>query len=294
MKLLIVGASGFIGRNLVRAAADTRWEVYGTYWRAEDFPRFAREFGCSAIRYNLLGATKSLDADGCIYAAGNSSHLKSVQSPLEDLAMNLEALNRFLTGFSGGLVFMGSAAVYEGNSGKVSPDTRTDPQMPYAITKLASEQYIRHYMKRGTLEWGTILRLYYTYGPHDHPNRLIPLLIRAVDEGREVFPVTSAEGSLLDPLYVSDVAGAAIAAADGRAADRCLDLCGGSPRTVPEIIKEALDVLDSDMDVTTQPREGEVPVRFFSSPDACRSELGIGPFVPFATGLHRYREWLRI
>src|SRR5213593_795712 len=118
MELLVVGASGFLGRNIVQLGSKQGWNVVGTYYKSKDFPRWSRRNGCEAVRWNLLERPRPWSADVAIYLAGNSDHLYSVSSPTVDLQLNTLGLVRFLEGFRGGLVFMSSAAVYEGHSGR--------------------------------------------------------------------------------------------------------------------------------------------------------------------------------
>jgi len=292
MRLLVVGGSGFLGRNILSTAAALDWELAATYWKDDGFPRFASQLGCSAVRHDLLGPPRNWEADACIYLAGNADHRRSVASPVDDLRLNAEGLIRFLAGYSGALVLMSTAAVYEGQSGGVSPETRTDPQMPYAISKLAAERYVKYHAAQGRLESATILRLYYAFGPHDRPSRLIPRLVRAAREGQKTFVVTAPRGTLLDPLFSEDVARAALAAAKGRGKGRTFDLCAGAPQTVPELIRAALNELGTEMALVEQPRTDETPVIFHSDPSPAMGELGLGPFVPFREGLRRYSDWL--
>ncbi len=292
MDLLVVGASGFLGRNVVECAGTSGRSVTATYWTDTTLPDFASQLGCDAVRYDLFGPPRAWDQDVCIYLAGNADHRASVESPVDDLRLNAEALNRFLAGFTGGLVFMGSAAVYDGRTGRISPAVPPNPTMPYAISKLASERYLWHRVERDRLAWATVLRLYYAYGRYDRPNRLVPRLVKAVLDGDGTFAVTSPRGSLLDPLWAGDVASAALAGAAGRAKGQTLDLCGGHPRTIPATVREALDGLGSKMGIVERTRADETPVRFHSSPERVRRRLGLEPFVPLKTGVLRYLDWI--
>ena len=292
MRLLVVGASGFVGKNVVALAANSGWTVAGTYLRAEDFPRYAAALGCEAIRYDLLSKIRTWDADVAVYLAGNSDHRASLASPAEDLRRNVEGLVLFLEGFSGGVVFLGSAAVYDGLEGRVSPESTLRPRLPYAISKLASEHYLRSYESRDRIPWATALRLYYAYGPYDRPSRLFPRVIQASRSGARVFEISSIQGSLLDPLYSEDVARAVLAAARGNARGRTLDLCSGHSRPVPDLVREILGALGSDMALVERPQKEETPARFLSDPKPCQEELGLGSFLPIREGVSRTAAWL--
>src|SRR6185436_9943957 len=80
MKLLVTGASGFIGRNLL-AALPRDWQVTAAYHRDASFPEFLRKrelAHVTALRVDLAdgGAVAALDDkqrsyDACVYLAAN-------------------------------------------------------------------------------------------------------------------------------------------------------------------------------------------------------------------------------
>lgn len=293
MRLLIVGASGFIGRNLVQAAVAAGWTVAGTYAHSPAFPAFAERLEAEAIRHEFGSPPPRWDADVCVYLAGNSDHRRARAAPLDDLRANAEGLVEFLSGYQGGLVFMSSAEVYQGLRGRVSPEVRIDPRMPYSISKLACEQYVKFFALRGSLSWYTILRLYYAFGPYDRPTRLIPRLVAAAQEGRREFTVTAPAGSLLDPLYVDDVCATILAAAEGRAKWEIFDVCGGQPRTVPRLAQEVLGILGADMALVDRPDPTEPPFLFHSDPAPARLRFGPSTPLPLETGVRKYADWVR-
>jgi len=291
MQLLILGASGFLGKNIVRLATQTGWETVGTFQGSRSFPKWAQKNGCRPIRYDLLTGKSKLPGDVCIYAAGNSSHLESVRNPVRDLRLNVEALARFLNTFRGGLVYISSAAVYEGHVGRVGPQECLRPTMPYAISKRTSEAYIEHHVSKGNLNWATILRLYYAYGLFDRPERLVPRLVSATQSRARKFRITSSKGTLIDPLFAEDVARAALSAATGRCANSTLDLCGGRPRPVPQFVREVIKYRGWTGSIVEVPRPDETPLRFYSSPNPARRKLNLTAFVTLENGLEKYVRW---
>lgn len=292
MKLLVVGASGFLGRNILRLASRKPWDVVGSYHESRDFPAFARRYGCTPVRHNLLARSRAWDADVCIYTAGTSDHLAASTSPVEDLQTNVEALCGLAGGFRGGLVFLGSAAVYDGHVGQVSPATPLRPTMPYAISKLACERYVDHFVASGSLEWATVLRLYYAFGPNDRPRRLIARLVRAALAGEKKFVVTAPRGGLIDPMYSEDVARAALRATKGIARGETLDLCAGQPRPVATVVRKALDAGGWRMRLISRPRPMETVMRFYSDPRHVRRALRLGSWLPFEDGVRHYARFL--
>jgi nucleoside-diphosphate-sugar epimerase len=188
-------------------------------------------------------------------------------------------------------VFISSAAVYEGHRGIVSPSTCLHPNLPYAISKMAAERYISFRSERGALDWATVLRLYYGYGPWDRPGRLIPRLVEASHSTSGTLLITAPAGSLVDPLYSEDIARAALAAASGKGRGETLDLCGGNPRTVPSLVREAARSMGWRLSVSSAPRPSEVPLRFHSTPLKAQRTLKLPDPTPLGEGIRRYVRW---
>src|SRR6185436_15495120 len=88
----------------------------------------------------LIAATGPVDA--VLYLAANGDPAASALRPVWDLKLNTLAPLLLLEQLRGGrFVFVSSGAVYDGLSGEVAPPTPVSPRLPYAISKLATEQY---------------------------------------------------------------------------------------------------------------------------------------------------------
>jgi len=153
MRLLVTGASGFLGRNVL-TQAPRDWDIVAVYHDALDFPEFVAHQGLRhvrAIRCDLTNASdvSSLRAttetsgpvDAALYLAANGDPAASARDPLRDLHLNTVALLTFLEHCPvPRLVYLSSGAVYDGLSGIVTPASRVEPRLPYSISKLASEE----------------------------------------------------------------------------------------------------------------------------------------------------------
>src|SRR5438093_12749877 len=158
MRVILTGASGFIGRNLLlRAPRD--WDIIAVYHRTADLESFVREHGLSQVRPVACDLTDETaarrlgqlagPADAALYLAANSDPAASAERPQWDLESNTMGLVNFLDGCTvDHLVYVSSGAVYDGLAGALSPASPGAPPLPYAISQLASEQYLRFFMQR--------------------------------------------------------------------------------------------------------------------------------------------------
>jgi nucleoside-diphosphate-sugar epimerase len=99
--------------------------------------------------------------DACVFLAANSDPAKSVEDPRYDWVANVGTLVKVLNTFHfNRFVFLSSGAVYDEHEEYVSPETTLPPRLPYAISKLACEHYVRAYHKKGTLQNYLIFRFF--------------------------------------------------------------------------------------------------------------------------------------
>ena len=89
-----------------------------------------------------------------LYLAANGDPAASSERPRWDLESNTVAFVTCLEHCPADhVVYVSSGAVYDGLRGAVSPATPVSPRLPYAISKLASEQYLRFFAEhRGTVD----------------------------------------------------------------------------------------------------------------------------------------------
>jgi UDP-glucose 4-epimerase len=303
MRLLVTGASGFLGKNLL-LSLPRETDLTAVYNRATDFRAFLRASGLGhvrAVRADLSRpeGVETVVAEGpfdsCVFLAANGDPALSVEHVAFDLGSNCATLVNLLERCSfGTLVFLSSGAVYDRLQGMVSPESCPRPRLPYAVSKLAAERYLEHFRVRGRVERTAVVRFFGAFGPHEPPRKVYTKLVRrfGIERSRR-FTIRGDGKNLIDAMYVSDAVRALRLILDAPPADRpVFDLASGQPLTLTELVRRAAAAFGLEPEISY---EGEVPERIeFRSADRFMAErFGFSPSVSLEDGLRRLHDHLK-
>lgn len=202
MRLVVTGASGFVGRHLLRALSG-RHEIVCIEL---DPAVLAGVGGVTVVEGDLsgrgwLGRLPS-SADAIIHLAQAAATFPAGADTLFAVnAASTQALSSY--GVGAGIrrsVLASSGSVYRPQARPITETDPVDPSGFYAATKAISELALRPYAS----EFGvSILRLFAPYGP-DQVDRMIPRLIQAVRDGQTITLYNGGEPRL-KPIHVSDL-----------------------------------------------------------------------------------------
>jgi nucleoside-diphosphate-sugar epimerase len=302
MNVIVTGASGFIGRNvLLRAPRD--WAIVALWHRTADLDEFIAEHRLThvrALRCNLLDAEDVAAvrravggrADAVMYLAANGDPAASSERPRWDLESNTTALVNFLERCPADhLVYVSSGAVYDGLSGAVTPATPVAPRLPYAISKLASEHYVRYFAeRRDTLGSYVNVRFFGAYGPYEAARKITTRWLQGMAAGQREFVVRGDGRNLIDFMYVDDAVDGFLTLLQARGERLTVDFASGAPVTVNDVVAAMARVLGVAVTVR---HEGVVPeyIEFSSADATMRDRFGIVPSIGFDEGLARFKTF---
>lgn len=308
MHLLVTGASGFLGRNAL-LQTPVKWDVVAVYHDALDFPAFLEQEGLRhvrAVRCDLTApsdvralkraAETSGPVDAALYLAANGDPAASTRDPLRDLRLNTIALLTFLEHCPvPRLVYLSSGAVYDGLKGVVTPDSRVDPHVPYAISKLACERYIRFYAdRRGAPASYVNVRFFGAYGPYEPLRKITTRFLSAVGRGDREFTLRGDGRNVIDFMYVDDaVRGLLKLVTDDRPVRTTIDLASGQPTSVNDIVAAMQRLAGSDMQVLRGGMTEEY-IEFRSGDRRMADDFTFTPQVTFDDGFERLRGFVSV
>jgi nucleoside-diphosphate-sugar epimerase len=292
---LVTGATGFIGRETLSRLADRGYEVHAV---ARSEPSSGSEAFWHAADLLEPGAAerllRSVRPSHLLHLAWFATPGEFWSSPENDRWV--EASTTLFREFAavGGerIVVAGTCAEYDWSSGVcVEGKTPLQPATPYGRSKhllherteqLASEVDI-------TAAWG---RIFFVYGPHEHPNRLVASVIGSLLRGTEA---RCSHGlQVRDFLHVSDVADAFVALLDAEAVGP-VNIASGSGtrvRDLVELVAAAIgrqDLLRFGA-VPAPPGDPEVLV---ADVHRLRAELAWAPRFSLEEGVTQTVEWWR-
>ena len=305
MKIVVPGASGFIGKNFILNAPKD-WEITAIYNKTE-LDDFIYEHGldnvtpykCDLSNQNEVSKMyKSIENefDVCLFLAANTSVPLSVNEPLTDLEMNTVSLLNFLKYFKANkIVFLSSGAVYDGLSGRVDPSMPLNPKIPYAISKLASENYIKFIAnKEEKIKNYIILRFFGAYGPYEPSRKIYTKLIQNFYfKKNDSFTVYGDGKNIIDAMYIDDATEALIKVVTHDIANCTIDFCSENPMTIDELVYASAKVFGIKNVCINHVGEIEEYIEFNVSSAAMNNLFEFKPSTKLEDGLEKLAKHLR-
>lgn len=302
-RVLVTGATGFLGTHLARALARAGAIVHGL--RRD--PSATTRLPCDEIEWHTGDLTdlESLRAAARESAPGVVFNLAAYGTVFgqkdDELAyrVNVEGswnLWRALEGIDCRLVHVGTCAEYGVASGQVTEDHACRPTVFYPATKNASVVLLST-LGRQTGREVVSLRPFGPYGSADDPSRVVPSVIISLLKGEEV-AVTGGE-QLRDYAHVDDhVQALMLAAAAPLARNGAVyNVGGGKVVQLRELIETVARAVSPE--AIARVRFGALPYRENELWEMCcdigaaRRELGYSPRVPLEEGVRATVEWYR-
>jgi len=295
-RVLVTGASGFIGRACLPGLVARGFEVHGLGRRSGSAP-------CSGVHWHQADLLEPQQAASVLQEVlpTHLLHLAWVATPgvyttspanLEWLRASLELFQAFTEAGGARIVGAGSCLEYRLDHGYLREfGTPLEPSNLYGSCKHALQISLDAWSKEVdvTAAWG---RVFFLYGPREHPARLVSSVIRSLLNGSEA--ACSSGTQLLDFLHVADVGEAFACLLDSEVTGP-VNIASGKPlavRDLVDLIGQQLQRPDLIRRGAIPRREGEPPV-LLADVTRLKSEAGFSPVFDLERGIADTIRWWR-
>ncbi len=237
-RVLLTGANGFIGRHCVPSLLKKGFEVHAVLSEAGKKPELGSVLWHTA---NLLDS-KSLSTLLEKIQPSHLLHFAWITTPgvywtseenLRWVQASLELLRNFKSQGGRRAVMAGSCAEYDWRYGYSSEAvTPLNPATLYGSCKKALCEMLMSFADQEGLSaaWG---RIFFLYGPHEHPTRLVPSVVRALLHDQ---PALCTHGNQIrDFLHVDDVASAFASLLDSEV-EGAVNIASGEPVAIQTVV----------------------------------------------------------
>nr|WP_255368398.1 NAD-dependent epimerase/dehydratase family protein [Rhodanobacter sp. OK091] len=247
VRVAVTGASGFIGRHVVRELVHRGAEVIAIS-RHPDPPisstvtPLVADIGSTGtnpfVRMGRPDALLHL-AWGGLPNYGSSDHLN------KELPRHTAFLDACIDAGLTRLIVTGTCLEYGLQSGELSEATAALPTTSYGEAKHRLHQHLQEL--QATHDFGlSWLRLFYVYGPGQAATSLYPQLRAAVAAGKSSFDMSIGD-QVRDFLPIETAAARIVAVILNYANAGTINICSGQPRTVADTVRDWLQTWHTDI-----------------------------------------------
>ena len=278
--------------------------MFAVYRGTSDLDAFVKQHGLTNVRpvqcdlmsaadVNALSRTIGKKPDAMLYLAANGDPAASAKRPRWDLELNTVAfVNTLEQCPAEHVVYVSSGAVYDGLQGMVSPATAVAPKLPYAISKLASEQYLQFFCeRRGTVSSYVNVRFFGAYGPYEPARKITTKWLQALARGEREFVIRGDGRNLIDFMHVDDAVDGFLALVKAKGDRLTVDFASGTPVSINDIVSTMASTLGVEVRVRHEGAVAEY-IEFRSADTTMRDRFGAAPAISFTDGLKRLSEFL--
>jgi dolichol-phosphate mannosyltransferase len=298
--ILVLGSSGFLGANLLRALLKVRMDAFGTTtrkpaWRLAGLPEEQVKVVDLLVDSNLdalLAEARPQTVFNCVAYGAYSFETEPELIYQTNFNFTTRLLQRLESKAIACYVHSGSSSEYGDNAASPTEQAPLAPNSDYAVSKVAAANLLHYYGKRRKFPCAN-LRLYSIYGPLEDASRLIPAVIRAGCE--QSYPEFVNPSISRDFVYVNDVVEAFVDTALKLSPDLYGDsfnIGSGTKTTIGEVAGTAKELFGIARHPTFSMPERRWDVQdWFADPRKALDQLGWRANTSFRDGLRATAEW---
>jgi nucleoside-diphosphate-sugar epimerase len=303
-KVLITGATGFLGSNLARKCVQEGFETHiltrktSRKWRINDILSDLIEHSSDLSNYNkLVKILQQIKPEIIFHFAAYGTHpnfqvdiKRIIETNFEGSVNLIKAANTIEYSL---LINAGSSSEY---GMKTSPMTETDllePMSLYAVTKAASTHFSQLTAKTNGKPIVTV-RPFSVYGYFEEPIRLIPATIWHCLKGKDI-ELSNGKNSM-DFIFIDDVVEACMRLIDVPCVGgQIINLGTGELHTIREVVQKILNITQSNIKLNwgKLPPSKNVPELWAANMTKMQEILKWAPRYNLDSGLKKTIVWMK-
>ena len=300
MKIVITGATGFVGRWLVKAISDKELECVAIirpdqrlFVEADPLFRNIERYSLEMIEYNRIGELIP-DADCLInlsWAGSRGKDRMDHDMQEHNYLCSMGAINSMAKTACKCIVTAGSQAEYGHITGGITEKTIPQPNTEYGKYKLKLYEDASDYCEKYGIRF-IEPRYFSLYGPHDTDRTMIISILKRMLHNMDCELTESVQ--MWDFLYIEDAMDALIKLINSDSCNGVYNFASGDCRALKEFIEEMKLVIGSTSNLVfgavPYPSTGMVSIQ----PDISKLKATIGwnAKTTFEEGIRRVVESL--
>ena len=320
-KLLITGGAGFIGSHVIRRFVKgypdypivnlDKLTYAGNLENLRDIEKYPNY---TFVRGDILDVAflkefvLKENFDGIIHLAAESHVDRSLENPADFAITNVVGTLNLLHAARGAwknstdkrFYHISTDEVYGslGNTGLFTEDSLIDPRSPYSASKAGSDHFVSAFYHSFGLP-AIISRCSNNYGPNHFPEKLIPLMIHNIINGKPL-PVYGKGENIRDWLYVEDHASAIDAIFHKGKVGEIYNIGGNNEWKNIDLVHLLCKIMDTKMGkpegtaarlITFVTDRLGHDLRYAIDSSKLQRDLGWTPVVDFPAGLSKTVDW---
>lgn len=244
MKILVTGATGFVGQYVITELLAHDHDVVAVarnLRRAMEMPWYDQvRFITCDLHDPALDPVATLGVpDAMIHLAWPGlPRYKELFHFEQNLPMDYRFIKNMVSGGLRQVLVTGTCFEYGMQYGALTANTPTSPNTPYGLAKDTLRRFLQELQVKQPfiLQW---VRLFYLYGSGQNPNSLLAQLDREIDAGSETFKMSGGE-QLRDYLPVTQAARYLAILVEQSNHVGIINCCSGKPVSVRGLVERRI------------------------------------------------------
>lgn len=258
MKILVTGATGFIGKYVIKELLkNPNIHIIASSSSLENLKNQYSISQVQCIPYNILENEGNINLyqyfnkpDLLIHLAWNGlpNYMKSFHLT-QNLPADIQFISNLVDNGLNDITITGTCFEYGLQNGCLNETMFCEPNNYYALAKFTLFRFLDIYFKEKLVcfKW---VRLFYMYGQGQNPHSLIAQLDKAIEQNLFEFNMSSGE-QVRDYLSVEEVAKNIVKIATQKKVSGVINNCSGNPQKILNFVKKYL--LEKKLEINLNP-----------------------------------------